>query len=124
MIGKMGSLWQNIQAGSIVRGGSTITEQYIKNTYYSGSDRTIIQKIREALTALIIENRYTKDEILRKYLSNVYMGNGLYGISTIVDGEIDIDGILDIIIKLKYPNTESIDTQIISEYRQIISMRL
>ncbi len=62
---KIASIYQNIRAGSVVRGGSTITEQYVKNIYYSNNSRTILQKIREALGALFIESRSTKDEILR-----------------------------------------------------------
>jgi membrane peptidoglycan carboxypeptidase len=81
---KIASIWQNIEAVTIVRGGSTITEQYTKNAYYSSSPRTIIQKIREAIGAIILEQLYTKDEILRKYLGIVYMGNGLYGIQTVL----------------------------------------
>lgn len=84
---KISSLYQNLRAGKIIRGGSTITEQYIKNTYYAGKPRTILQKIREAIGALIIEKKYNKEEILRKYLSNVYMGNGLYGIENIIEKE-------------------------------------
>ncbi len=80
---KIASLYQNLQAGEIVRGGSTITEQYVKNAYYSGQPRTAIQKVKEAIGAIIIENKYNKDDILRRYLSNVYMGNGLYGINTV-----------------------------------------
>ncbi len=71
--GKIASLWQNIQAGTIVRGGSTITEQYIKNTYYNGAPRTVIQKIRESIAAIIIESKSSKETILRNYLSTVYM---------------------------------------------------
>lgn len=62
---KIASIYQNLRAGSVVRGGSTITEQYVKNTYYGGSSRTILQKMREAVGAIIIENKSTKDEILR-----------------------------------------------------------
>jgi membrane peptidoglycan carboxypeptidase len=82
--GKIASITQNIGAGRVIRGGSTITEQYIKNAYYSSEPRTIIQKIREAIAAIILEQQYRKDEILRKYLGVVYMGNGLYGIQTVI----------------------------------------
>ena len=82
---KIASIYQNIQAGTIVRGGSTITEQYIKNTYYPSSPRSMIQKIRELIGAIIIENKMTKEQILRRYLSTVYMGNGEYGIQTQID---------------------------------------
>ena len=68
--------------GTIVRGGSTITEQYIKNLYFPHAPRTIYQKIIESYYAIVLELEYTKEEILRKYLDSVYMGNGLYGIET------------------------------------------
>lgn len=44
---KIASFYQNIQAGEVVRGGSTITEQYVKNAYFSGKPRTILQKVTE-----------------------------------------------------------------------------
>ena len=83
MEAKIASIYQNIRASGIVRGGSTITEQYIKNAYFSKSSRTIPQKIREMIAAIIIENHFSKEEILRKYLDTVYMGNGYYGVATI-----------------------------------------
>ncbi len=51
----MAGIIENIQARRIVRGGSTLTEQYLKNAYYRGEDRTIRQKIDEAIGALWIE---------------------------------------------------------------------
>ncbi len=73
IVGKIGAIRDNYEAGTIVRGGSTLTEQYIKNTYFPHEPRTLGQKIREALWATIAEVRYTKDELLRKYLNSVYM---------------------------------------------------
>lgn len=62
------------------QGGSTITQQLIKNTYLS-SDRTVSRKLREMTYALIIENRYTKDQILERYLNEVYYGQQSYGVA-------------------------------------------
>lgn len=121
---KIASLYQNIQAGWIVRGGSTITEQYVKNAYYNEQSRTILQKIREAIGALIIEKRYTKDEILKYYLSIVYMGNGLYGVSTIIEDDPDNDTILDIITRLKFPNITASNSGIVIDYRNRMSQNL
>ena len=121
---KIASLWQNIQAGWVVRGGSTITEQYTKNAYYSNSSRTIIQKLREAIGAIIIEMRYTKDEILSKYLGAVYMGNGLYGIATVIGAHPDDDSTLDIITRLKYPNISESNRDTVLAYRARISDRI
>jgi penicillin-binding protein 1A len=61
------------------RGASTITQQLARNLYYS-SQRTVIRKIREALTAIEIERYYSKDEILEMYLTLTYFGSGSYGI--------------------------------------------
>ena len=121
MTAKIASLYQNLWASAIVRGGSTITEQYIKNAYYSGAPRTIIQKIREAIGAIIIENKYAKDEILRKYLGVVYMGNGLYWITTVMNNNADDDMILDVITRLKYPNTSESNRDTVLAYRARIS---
>ena len=60
-------------------GASTITQQLARNLYLS-LDRTVTRKIRELLTAIQIERRYTKDEILWLYLNTVYFGNGAWGI--------------------------------------------
>ncbi|MDD2694267.1 MAG: transglycosylase domain-containing protein [Candidatus Gracilibacteria bacterium] len=85
IIGKIGAIRENYNAGTIVRGGSTLTEQYIKNIYFPGEKRTIQQKIREAFSATILGFKYNKEQILRKYLDSVYMGNGLYGIQSAID---------------------------------------
>lgn len=62
------------------RGASTITQQLARNLYYS-SQRTIVRKLREALTAIEIERYYSKDEILEMYLTQTYFGSGAYGIA-------------------------------------------
>lgn len=85
IIGKIGAIRENYNAGSIVRWGSTLTEQYIKNIYFPWEKRTIPQKIEESFYASVLWIRYNKDEILRKYLDSVYMGNGLYGIQSAID---------------------------------------
>ena len=124
MTAKIASIAQNIGAGTIVRGGSTITEQYIKNAYYSSEPRTIIQKIREAIGAIILEQQYSKDEILRKYLSVVYMGNGLYGIQAVIGSNPDDDTILDTMVRLKYPNISESNRDTVLAYRARISDRI
>ena len=62
-----------------MQGGSTITQQYVKNTYTTG-ERDIARKLREALIATRLERQLTKDEILFRYLNTVYFGDGAYGI--------------------------------------------
>ena len=71
--------WADIRGGRVVQGGSTITQQYVKNAYTSG-ERTLARKIREAVLASRLDRRVTKDEILYRYLSGLYLGGGAYGV--------------------------------------------
>ena len=71
--------WRNVEAGDVVEGGSTITQQYVKNALLL-TDRTVDRKIQEASLAFQIEREYTKEEILEFYLNTVYFGAGAYGI--------------------------------------------
>ena len=79
MIGLARALWVNMRAGHTVQGGSTITQQLAKNLFLK-PERTIKRKIQEALMALWIEHRFTKDQILTIYLNRVYLGSGTYGV--------------------------------------------
>lgn len=71
--------YQNIRAGKVVEGGSTITQQLAKNLYLT-HERTLTRKIKELYYAIQLERHYTKDELLNKYLNVVYFGQGAYGI--------------------------------------------
>ena len=73
------ALWHNVREGEVVEGGSTITQQLARNLFLS-QERAISRKIAEALLALEIERRLTKEEILERYLNQVYFGQGAYGI--------------------------------------------
>jgi penicillin-binding protein 1A len=68
----------NLHTGRVEQGGSTITQQYVKNVY-TGGQRTISRKIKEAILAQRLARMYTKDQILEKYLNSVYFGRGAYG---------------------------------------------
>jgi penicillin-binding protein 1A len=70
----------NAREGKIVQGGSTITQQYVKNTYFSNPARTLERKARELRLAVEVERLYSKREILERYLNTVYFGNGAYGV--------------------------------------------
>jgi penicillin-binding protein 1A len=70
----------NFQAGRTVQGGSTISQQLAKISFLS-SERTLNRKLKEALLALEIENRYSKQEIMEIYLNKVYLGSGIFGVS-------------------------------------------
>lgn len=69
----------NAKAGGVSEGGSTITQQLAKNAFLS-NDRNLRRKAQEALIALYLEARLSKDEILSRYLSSVYFGNGAFGV--------------------------------------------
>ncbi len=73
------ALFTNVSAGEIEAGGSTITQQYIKNAALS-PERTYTRKVREAALAIKLEQEYDKDAILEFYLNTVYYGRGASGI--------------------------------------------
>jgi penicillin-binding protein 1A len=65
-----------------VQGGSTITEQFVKNALAAQNNRTIFEKLREAALAYHLEKQWSKQKILGEYLNTVYFGNGAYGIES------------------------------------------
>jgi penicillin-binding protein 1B len=81
-LGILRALYNNIIAGRTVQGGSTLTQQLVKNMFLT-RERTLIRKVKEAIMALIIEVRYSKDQLLEAYINEVYLGqhyaNGIYG---------------------------------------------
>ena len=73
------ALWQDVRQQGIVEGGSTITQQFVKNAYIR-NERTLARKVREAALAWQLEQDWTKDRILTAYLNTIYFGHGAYGI--------------------------------------------
>ncbi|WP_221794503.1 transglycosylase domain-containing protein [Aquisediminimonas sediminicola] len=71
--------WANVMGGGVRQGGSTITQQLAKITFLS-PERSLSRKAHEVLIAFWLEARLTKDEILERYLSNVYFGDNIYGL--------------------------------------------
>lgn len=67
------AMWANVRAGGMVQGGSTITQQLVKN-FFLTSERSLNRKVNEALMSLILEYRYSKDEILEAYLNEIFLG--------------------------------------------------
>ncbi len=65
--------WANLRAGRIVQGGSTLTQQLVKN-FYLDRQRSLWRKINEAVMSLLLERRYGKDEILEAYANEIYLG--------------------------------------------------
>ena len=78
-IGLVRATFRNAEAGSVVQGGSTITQQLAKNLFLK-PDRTMARKLEEAVYAVWLEQRFSKDEILELYLNRVYFGGGTYGV--------------------------------------------
>ena len=81
-LGILRALYNNLRAGRTVQGGSTLTQQLVKNMFLT-RQRSLSRKVQEALMALILESRYSKDQLLEAYLNEVYLGqnyaNGVYG---------------------------------------------
>jgi penicillin-binding protein 1A len=77
--GILRAAYANFRHGRVVEGGSTITQQLAKVLFLT-PDRSFSRKIKEALLALELEKRYSKDRLLELYLNQVYMGHGAYGV--------------------------------------------
>ena len=73
------ALWADISNRGTVQGGSTITQQFVKNAYLT-NQKTIGRKLTEAALAWQLEQKWKKDQILTAYLNTVYFGNGAYGV--------------------------------------------
>ena len=74
------ALVKDILSQSAAQGGSTITEQFVKNALAAQDSRTLFQKFREAALAYRLERHWSKDKILTEYLNTIYFGEGAYGI--------------------------------------------
>ena len=75
------ALIENIRAGKVTQGGSTITQQLVKNTLGS-NDVSLERKFQELALAQRVEQHYSKDKILELYLNQVFLGNNVYGVGT------------------------------------------
>jgi len=78
-LGLLRAAWRNAWAGRIVQGGSTITQQVAKNLFLT-PERSIKRKVQEAMLALWLEYRFSKEQLLTIYLNRVYLGAGTYGV--------------------------------------------
>jgi penicillin-binding protein 1A len=78
------ALVQDIIARRAAQGGSTITQQFVKNALIAQSDRSVFQKLRESALAYHLERKWSKQKILTQYLNSVYFGNGAYGVEAAV----------------------------------------
>jgi penicillin-binding protein 1A len=73
------AFFRNLEAGKVVQGGSTITQQVVKRILLT-SEKSFARKIREAVLAYRIDNYLTKEEILNLYLNHIFLGHGAYGV--------------------------------------------
>ncbi|MEQ3512983.1 penicillin-binding protein 1B [Pseudoalteromonas sp. BZB3] len=108
------ALYTNIKAGRTVQGGSTLTQQLAKN-FYLTRERTLTRKINEALIAMILDFRYSKDAILEAYLNEVYLGQaynqGVHGMGLAAEfyfakpvDELEFDQIALLVAMVKGPS--------------------
>ena len=79
------AFFKNLEAGRIVQGGSTITQQVAKTLYLS-PEKSYMRKIKEALLAYKIDRYLTKEEIITLYLNHIYLGHGTYGVEAASQG--------------------------------------
>lgn len=86
----MRAAFQYVKKGRVTQGGSTITQQLVRNVFIS-KEVTMDRKIREMFYAMEMEKRYTKDQILEFYINNVYFANGYYGIEAASQGYFNKD---------------------------------
>jgi penicillin-binding protein 1A len=78
-VGIARAAWKDVTAGKAVEGGSTITQQLVRNLY-TGNEKTFNRKIKEACLAIKLSRKWTKQRILDEYLNTVYYGNHAYGV--------------------------------------------
>ncbi|CAH9049754.1 Penicillin-binding protein 1B [Pseudoalteromonas holothuriae] len=108
------ALYTNLKAGRTVQGGSTLTQQLAKN-FYLTRERSLVRKINEAFIALILDYRYSKEEILEAYLNEVYMGQaynqGVHGMGLAAEfyfakpvDELEFDQIAMLVAMVKGPS--------------------
>ncbi len=83
------ALFTNVRAGSVAQGGSTITQQYIKNAALT-PEQTYTRKVQEAALAIKLEREFEKEQILTFYLNTIYWGRGAYGIEAAAQTTFDV----------------------------------
>lgn len=125
---KLRSLRDNISQGKIVSGGSTITEQMLKNRYFWYAPRSVLEKLREATAAFEISLVQSKDQIFKNYLDSIYFGNRNYGIKAAMKAYFDKshletlthDEIVFLLTLLRAPGTSSLkEISFVNRFEQV-----
>lgn len=80
-IGTARALYRNLREGQVVEGGSTISQQLVRNLFLT-PEKTLSRKMTEVLLAVNFERKFTKEQILEMYLNEIFLGNGCYGIES------------------------------------------
>ncbi len=105
------AFYRNITEFDLIEGGSTITQQFAKNTFFT-QERKFTRKMAEIFAAIDLEKVYSKDEIIEMYMNTIYFGDGYYGIGAASQGYFDkepIDLTLDELTLLAgIPNAPSV----------------
>ena len=83
--GLIRALLEDLKTGAPTQGGSTITQQLVKNAVLGDTSRTFARKFQELAIAMQVEQKYKKNQILELYLNDIYLGNGVSGIGTAAD---------------------------------------
>lgn len=130
------AIWANVARGGVVQGGSTVTQQLAKNLFYSPK-RTLSRKVQEAMAALVLEAKYSKDQILEGYLNEIYLGQagsvGIFGVAAAAKSyfgktvqELSIEETALIVGLIKGPNTYSPlkDKELAKHRRDVVLRRL
>ena len=128
---KLRAIWDNLH-GKKISGGSTITEQYVKNKYFKNTKRGYLQKAREAVLALWIDMTQSKTHILYMYLQDVYFGNQLYGLGAAMEvyfwknklQDLNEEEIVLLISLLHNPGIQSLDETYFQKYFKQVKTRL
>ncbi len=90
-VGIARALYQNTREGRAAQGGSTITQQYVKNAFAIDADRNIVTKLEEAALAVRLTRTLSREEILGRYLNRIYFGRGAYGVQAAARAYFDKD---------------------------------
>lgn len=116
-LAKSRAFYSNISRWKIVSGWSTITEQFLKNKYFSTEKRWYFQKMREANLAFFFSIFNSKEKILKNYLENIYFWNNLYGVISASEtyfwknnlNDLDDEEIVILLSLIRYPSIKSLE---------------